>query len=573
MTTTIGSLDLTSANSLYNDATQYFWFESDSTATYGAGVHITLSPSATFMNNPTGQNILINTDGFSLRNGTVPLMVLDNDSLDFNLITNLSQGTYVNVATFGTTGATIGQLGGAHSVIDANGQRFYASDGTTLLANIGYGEGTGPSGGAGDYPYFTFGSRYGSAGGYSQTFGTACAASGFGSFASGFECNATGNYSSAFGYRASAGGVFSFAEGGGKASGNMSHAEGVDSVADGYGSHVGGLGTYAEYDYQTVIGKYNDNKSTSLFEIGNGTYNTHSNAFEVDTSGNVNISSGAKYKINGTALSASDVGAVPTTRTVNNKALSSNITLTASDVSAVPTSGGTMTGQLLTSYKSSVAMGSYGSPQTTVPNFIAEVRMSSGCAGSVNIGTVYTANGVTIATGWYNFMYMPHRSGGKNGSADGDNANYGNLFLFGMNNANGRFIIRVSSGSIQEVSKIITTIEDKDYVTATGSDGIWKYRKWSSGRIECWGEKSWSSVACTTSAGGGYRSADVTQALPSGLFTAIDSCQATMKGSGGNGYTMSLRTLCTTTTISQMFWNTTNATKSTCTVDYYIIGT
>ena len=36
-------------------------------------------------------------------------------------------------------------------------------------------------------------------------------------------------------------------------------------------------------------------------------------------------------------LSASDVGAVPITRTVNSKALSSNITLTAADVSAVPT--------------------------------------------------------------------------------------------------------------------------------------------------------------------------------------------------------------------------------------------
>jgi DNA-binding Xre family transcriptional regulator len=37
-------------------------------------------------------------------------------------------------------------------------------------------------------------------------------------------------------------------------------------------------------------------------------------------------------------LSASDVGAVPTTRKINNKALSSNIALTASDVKAIPTS-------------------------------------------------------------------------------------------------------------------------------------------------------------------------------------------------------------------------------------------
>lgn len=49
-------------------------------------------------------------------------------------------------------------------------------------------------------------------------------------------------------------------------------------------------------------------------------------------------------KVNGKALSAditlaaADVSAVPTTRTVNGKALSSNVTLSADDVSAIPTS-------------------------------------------------------------------------------------------------------------------------------------------------------------------------------------------------------------------------------------------
>lgn len=47
-------------------------------------------------------------------------------------------------------------------------------------------------------------------------------------------------------------------------------------------------------------------------------------------------------------LSASDVGAVPTTRTVNGKALSANITLSASDVSAVPTTR-TVNGKALSS--------------------------------------------------------------------------------------------------------------------------------------------------------------------------------------------------------------------------------
>ena len=45
-------------------------------------------------------------------------------------------------------------------------------------------------------------------------------------------------------------------------------------------------------------------------------------------------------------LSAADVSAVPTSRTVNGKPLSSNITLSASDVGALPTTGGTMTGAL-----------------------------------------------------------------------------------------------------------------------------------------------------------------------------------------------------------------------------------
>lgn len=113
----------------------------------------------------------------------------------------------------------------------------------------------------------------------------------------------------------------------------------------------------------------------------------------------------------------------------------------------------------------------------------------------------------------------------------------------------------------------------KDYIIENGSDGIWRYRKWNSGRIECWGEQSWENVACTTSLAGGYRSADVTVALPSGLFpNSIASCQATMKGSGGSGYTFALRTLCTTTTVTQMFWNSSSATKTSLTVDYYIIG-
>lgn len=49
-------------------------------------------------------------------------------------------------------------------------------------------------------------------------------------------------------------------------------------------------------------------------------------------------------------LSAADVNAVPTSRTVNGKSLSSNITLSASDVGALSTAGGTLTGNLTGEY-------------------------------------------------------------------------------------------------------------------------------------------------------------------------------------------------------------------------------
>lgn len=100
MTTAIGSLDLNAFSDLYSDSNQYFWFEGNASATYGAGVHITLSPDTSFIANPTGQNILMNTDGISIRNGLLPIMTLDNDSLDFNVI-DTNTNTYTNISSFG----------------------------------------------------------------------------------------------------------------------------------------------------------------------------------------------------------------------------------------------------------------------------------------------------------------------------------------------------------------------------------------------------------------------------------------------------------------------------------------
>lgn len=119
----------------------------------------------------------------------------------------------------------------------------------------------------------------------------------------------------------------------------------------------------------------------------------------------------------------------------------------------LPLTGGTMTGQIKTSFKSSVAMGTYCSSQTTIPNLIEEVRYSSGCGGSVNITEAYTLNNITISASWYNFLYIPHRSGGVNGEANGDNCNYGILYLHKMNGADYQnYAISFSSSTIQKVT-------------------------------------------------------------------------------------------------------------------------
>ena len=357
------------------------------------------------------KNVLIDSNGMYVRNGST------------------------NLASFTGSSAQIGQDSAAHSVVDANGMRVYASDGSTQIANLGYAEGTAESGTA-VAPYYTLGSRASGStiGNWSVAEGVNTTASGYMSHAEGVHTTASASGAHAEGgngagspYGPTASGEGSHAEGNQTyATAHSAHSEGILSEANGAASHAQNRWTIANGESQTTLGKYNVADTTSAVIIGNGTdHGARSNALTVDWNGNVNIASGAKYKINGTNLSASDVG-------------------------ALPLSGGTMTGQILTSFKNSVAMGSYGAAATTVDGLVTELRYSSGCMGSANIGTAYTKDGITIGTGWYNFIYSPHRSGGANGAASGDNCNYGNLVLMGMT-VSGSYLIRVSSATISEV--------------------------------------------------------------------------------------------------------------------------
>ena len=202
-------------------------------------------------------------------------------------------------------------------------------------------------------------------------------ASGEGSHAEGAACHATGYYAHAEGLRTiSSGGNGSHSEGyWTTASGNNAHSEGYKTTASNSCTHAGGTNAVASglhsfahgqyvtagYAQQSVLGRYNNNKSTSLFEIGNGTAdNARSNAFEVDASGNVtaggNITDGqgnvladkseiskVRYTISATNWSATQDASgyytysVPLT-TALNTTFSPNIYITGASDSVFPTS-------------------------------------------------------------------------------------------------------------------------------------------------------------------------------------------------------------------------------------------
>ena len=83
------------------------------------------------------------------------------------------------------------------------------------------------------------------------------------------------------------------------ASGSYSHAGGATSVASGSWSFAHGVRVTAGYDAQSVFGDRNNNKSNTLFEVGNGRWdastgdNIYSNAFEVYRDGKASWDNGA----------------------------------------------------------------------------------------------------------------------------------------------------------------------------------------------------------------------------------------------------------------------------------------
>lgn len=322
------------ANAVAEATNQHFWNDTN-------GAHITdvtqdewtAAVADNFSDyDPTTKpyhNQLLNSLGILLRTALNNLVSITRSAIAFydgagNTASNI-------VARFGSDGAQIGKSNAAHSVIDAYGQRFYGgSDGTTQLANIGYGEGETQSGTA-LAPYFTLGLRKTTAnvyvpsttykvgdhvlyegveyvcrathtldewtpskwnlaiGAYSNASGTQVTASGYASHAEGSGTSAVMAHDHAEGVLTVAHGGSSHAEGWHtEAAGNASHAEGEYSYASGSQSHAEGSytsayssyshaqnqGTIARKQSQTVMGTYNeeDTSSTTTHPSGDARY-------------------------------------------------------------------------------------------------------------------------------------------------------------------------------------------------------------------------------------------------------------------------------------------------------------
>ena len=183
-----------------------------------------------------------------------------------------------DVASFGEE-VVLGNVGDRYTKIGSSGLSIY--DGVNhLIGQIGYGDTKNKNGDIVKDCFYTLGSRTSGTtiGTFSVAAGSVVEASGHASFAEGFQTKATGL---------------------------NSHAEGSDTIASGYVSHAGGYYTKASGDYQTVVGEYNIEDTTSeyLFIVGNGTAdNARENALGVTHTGHIDVQKNIYINTNGSGI-------------------------------------------------------------------------------------------------------------------------------------------------------------------------------------------------------------------------------------------------------------------------------
>ena len=122
------------------------------------------------------------------------------------------------------------------------------------------------------------------------------------------------------------------------------------------------------------------------------------------------------------------------------------------------------------------------------------------------------------------------------------------------------------SGNVEATGDVTdgagTSISDLaiDYIIEEGSTGDWYYRKWHSGRRECWTSLYYANTAMTSAEGSGYYAAQKTIAFPTNFFPGNLTVNATAEMDGALGG-FAIRAA-NKTNITGYFWATRSITKN-----------
>lgn len=200
--------------------------------------------------------------------------------------------------------------------------------------------------------------------------------------------------------------------------------------------------------------------------------------------------------------------------------------------------------------------------KTITASWIPYVRLTcnldtiqADATGNVNFDVkgAYYVGGFGAATNTLTVQYRYKTSGGSYSNwqtvsaSASDNAYTATVSLSGLDYRakyifQARAIDKIATISSQEVPAKTTPIFDwgendfkfnvpvsfqgdmmNDFVIETGteamgSNGTWYWRKWQSGRADCYGVRNYGNMGVSTAWGGLYRSEAFSQTLPSGLF-------------------------------------------------------
>ena len=282
------------------------------------------------------------------------------------------------------------------------------------------------------------------------------------SVAEGYDATASGHYSHTEGNNTTASGYTSHAEGGfTTASGDTAHAEGSGTTASGSVSHAEGANTIASGTCSHAEGN---------FTTASGVY-SHAEGEHTEASGGYSHAEG-QYTTASDYYSHAQ-GHSTTASGVYSHAEGSSTT--ASGLASHAQNEGTKA-----SKKAQTVVGTYNiediSATTTHPSGDTDYGKYAVIVGN---GTSTRSNALTVD--W---------SG--NVEAAGD----------------------VTDGAGTSISDLAI-----DYIIEEGTTGDWHYRKWHSGRRECWTSLYYANTAMTSAEGSGYYAAQKTITFPTNFFS------------------------------------------------------